>query len=145
MYARTVSRSTDESTGPVMSKKPPMVILPPVTPPLPPLDCEPPEPGALGIAAGPAPLWAPDTSPCCTIAVEAGWVYDRIVITPSTAAMTTAAPSSETATLSLKPRDMSWYSPLEGFWGPFLLRDTREYRALLELGFLFSGLQPSKH
>src|SRR5256885_5883688 len=78
MYARTVSRSTDESTGPVMSKKPPIVIFPPLTPP------EPPplvwvEPGALGIAAGLAPLWAPDTSPCCTIAVEAGWVYDRIV------------------------------------------------------------------
>src|SRR3989442_11956154 len=29
MYARTVSRSTDESTGPLMSKKPPMTIVPP--------------------------------------------------------------------------------------------------------------------
>src|SRR5256886_11216605 len=36
MYARTVSRSTDESTGPVMSKKPPIVIFPPLPPPEPP-------------------------------------------------------------------------------------------------------------
>src|SRR5437899_8153410 len=74
MYARTVSRSTDESTGPVISKKPPMVILPPLTPPDPPPALEPPDPGGLGIAAGLAPDWAPDTSPCCTIAVVAGWV-----------------------------------------------------------------------
>src|SRR5438445_8836625 len=116
MYARTVSRSTEESTGPVMSKKPPIVILPPLTPP------EPPplvwvDPGALGIAAGLAPDWAPDTSPCCTKAVEAGWVYDRIVVTPNTAAMTTAAPRREAAMLSLKPRDMSLQSLSCGFLG----------------------------
>jgi hypothetical protein len=32
-----VSRSTEESTGPLMSKKPPMVIDPPLTPDC---DCE---------------------------------------------------------------------------------------------------------
>src|SRR5258708_1177312 len=32
MYARTVSRSTDESTGPLMSKKPPIVMDPLRTP-----------------------------------------------------------------------------------------------------------------
>src|SRR2546430_10320232 len=103
MYAGRVSGSTDEWPGRVMWKRPPMVILPPVTPPLPPLDCEPPDPGALGIAAGPAPLWAPDTSPCCTTAVEAGWAYDRIVNTPQHPALTTAAARSGTADRFPKP------------------------------------------
>src|SRR6266850_8145917 len=46
MYARTVSRSTEESIGPVMSKKPPMTMFPPVAAPLPAL--EPPLEAVLG-------------------------------------------------------------------------------------------------
>src|SRR5947208_4176010 len=91
-----------------MSKKPPIVILPLLTPPEPPLDDEPPLPGAPGMAAGLAPVvfaWVPETSPCCTATVEAGWLKDLTVTTPSTAPSTMAAPSRETATRSRKPRD----------------------------------------
>src|SRR5437762_3433866 len=66
MYARTVSRSTDESTGPLMSKKPPMVMDPPPTP-----DCDwlldpvPPEVAPPGTEVCPPPCVCsePDTWP----------------------------------------------------------------------------------
>src|SRR2546430_17165148 len=89
-----------------MSKKPPIVILPLLTPPEPPLDDEPPLPGAPGMAAGLAPevfAWGPETSPCCTATVEAGRVKDPTVTTPSTAPRTMAAPSRDTAPPSPKP------------------------------------------
>src|SRR5258708_9583260 len=59
MYARTVSRSTEESTGPLMSKKPPIVMVPPPTPDWA-CELDPAPPDVVG------PLFwavAPDTSP----------------------------------------------------------------------------------
>src|SRR5579859_7605234 len=99
MYARTVSRSTDESTGPLMSKKPPIVIEPPLTP-----DCDwllepvPPE-----VAVDPPPplelaelgAWAPETWPLKPALPPC--VKERTVITPSTEATTTEPASRATA------------------------------------------------
>src|SRR5438309_11703330 len=94
-----------------MSKKPPIVIVPPLTaPPLPP-DGAPPVPGAPGIAAGLAPACAPDTWPWDTSEVEAGWEKDLTVMTPSTAPMTSAAPSTETDLRSRKPRHQQALPP----------------------------------
>src|SRR5689334_5423675 len=86
--------------------------------------------------------WAPDTSPCCEATVESGSVNDRTVITPSTAPITTAAPSSDTATRSRKPRDMEL--PLVEAGSPSPLCNTREYRVLPELHAVFSGFEPTK-
>jgi len=99
------------------------------------------------MAAGLAPACAPDTWPWDTSEVEAGWVKDLTVMTPSTAPMTSAAPSSETAMRSRKPRDIQAL-PLEGVGQqrpPFPLSDTREYQPLPEFTALFSGFQPTKH
>src|SRR5437660_10300450 len=129
-----------------MSKKPPIVIVPPLTaPPLPP-DGAPPVPGAPGIAAGLAPAWAPDTWPGDTSEVEAGWVKDLTGMPPSTAPMTSAAPSSETAMRSRKPRDIQAL-PLEGVGQqrpPCPLSDPREDQLLPEFTALFSGVHPPK-
>src|SRR5437588_998267 len=134
-----------------MSKKPPIVILPPLTPPLDdelPLDGEPPLPGAPGMAAGLAPVvfaWVPETSPCWTATAEAGWLNDLTVTTPSTAPSTMAAPSRETATRSRKPRDTGT-PPLVGIAlaAPSPLGNTPEYDRLPELGAVLCGYQPNK-
>src|SRR2546430_17642277 len=89
-----------------MSKKPPIVILPLLTPPEPPLDDEPPLPGAPGMAAGLAPevfAWVPETSPCCTATGEAGWVEDPPRAPPNPAPPPVAGPPQATATRSPKP------------------------------------------
>src|SRR5579859_938027 len=108
MYARTVSRSTDESTGPLMSKKPPIVIDPLLTP-----DCDwlvepvPPPVGPfdwLPLAPDPDPFadCAPATSP--PVASVPPRVNVRTVMTPSTDATTTAPARRATAMRSLMLR-----------------------------------------
>ncbi len=90
------------------SKNPPIVIVPPLTPPEPgPLDEPPALPAAPGVSAVEALACAPATEPAVVVARSVvGWVKDRTVITPNTAPITSAAPSSETAILSRKPRDI---------------------------------------
>src|SRR2546430_1892429 len=89
-----------------MSKKPPIVILPPLTPPLDdelPLDGEPPLPGAPGMAAGLAPVvfaWVPETSPCWTATAEAGWLDDLTRITPRPGPSPMGGPRRRPATRS---------------------------------------------
>src|SRR5579872_2868449 len=147
MYERTVSRSTDESIGPVMSKKPPIVIEPPPTP------CEPPaEPPGLPAVVAPAaapgvpaawadPPCSPATWPCWATRAEPGWPRARTVITPRTAANTTAAPRRETATRSRRPRETTGNPPCRPAWRRVSYQaDTREYPQILE----FIGCKPNK-
>jgi hypothetical protein len=102
MYARTVSRSTDESIGPVMSKKPPMTILPPagappVDPPADPVGPVDPvveEPVPCVEAIGPLEAPVPESAN----EDDDGCVRDRTVITPRMQAMTTEAVVRATAT-----------------------------------------------
>src|SRR5260370_9141636 len=115
-----------------MSKNPPIVIVPPVTPP-PALEDPP------GIAVGLASAWVPETWPwSMAAAVEA--VNERTVMTPSTALMSRAAPRRETATRSRKPPEIKALLLLRVVRNPFPQSDTPPDRRLPELTGVFSGL-----
>ena len=97
-----MSRSTEESTGPLMSKKPPMVMVPPATT-LPPALEPPLEPVAF---ATPLPLACePETFPWPISATvpEAGSMKARTAMTPNTQATTSEVAVKATAMRSRIP------------------------------------------
>src|ERR1700704_4003338 len=111
MYARTVSRSTDESIGPLMSKKPPIVILPPLAAPPPGFDAPAPAEVVVVVEPGVEALWPPD-APCPLSATDiaVGCVNERTVMAPRMQATTTEAAVRETATRARVSRATTWKS-----------------------------------